>query len=373
MRKKLLYEISIIRPAVILLLVVTHALYCYRGWWPLPDGVRYNNAYWWLGYFISGFRMDTIMFVGGYVFGYQCAELGRRQPFHRFAAKKFKRLIVPALFFGTAYYLLNPMGVFSHSVVEGFCTVTDGAKHLWFLPMLFWCFLFGWAADRLIDWVRRRRPRLFRPAGWGLLAALAALSLLRLPEFHYFGLGRVNYYLFYFFFGYWLRSYAAAVGFPFGRRVSAGLPAGLWAAYAAALFFRLLVCYRHLPGMPFNRPPLLSGWNPVCANFLVFCHTLLGILAVYFTVVCWLQHRRTPEDQPSPVLRQCSRLCYGVYVFHQFYLEAILYHTALPAWCCASEAGAWLLPWAALLLTLAASVISAHLFLKTRPGRLLLG
>jgi len=71
----LLYEVSIIRPLVIFLLVVYHSLCIYTGGWPVPQGLESNDFYWWLGHLISGFRIETIAFVGGYVFSYQCNEL----------------------------------------------------------------------------------------------------------------------------------------------------------------------------------------------------------------------------------------------------------------------------------------------------------
>ena len=106
MNKPLLTEVSIIRPLVIFLLVAYHALCPYTGGWTPPDGVEPNALYWWVGRLISGFRIETIAFVGGYVFCYQCRELGRRLPLHRFAWKKVRRLLIPSFLFGTLYYLL---------------------------------------------------------------------------------------------------------------------------------------------------------------------------------------------------------------------------------------------------------------------------
>ena len=368
MQKKLLYEVSVIRPIVIFLLVVTLALYIYRGWWPQPEGVGYNNLYWWLGNIISGFRMDTIMFVGGYVFGYQCAELGRRQRFGAFAWKKVKRLLLPCYLFSVAYYLLFLADYAHFDLGAMLLAVTDGVKHLWFLPMLFWCFLFGWVTDRLLRWVERYHPAWLNFSGWAMLLPLVLFSLLRFKGLG-FGLARVNYYLFYFYLGYWLRRLVA-------QRAAAGHPwhpgwklcVLLWVLYLFFLVFRLQAAYPHLPGMPWTRPLWMKGWPQIVVNLLVWCHTTCGILALYATVV-----GAGSDERLSSLVPRLSRQCYGVYVFHQFFIEWLYYHTSLSAWCCASVAGAWLLPWVVLAVTLLLSIACTQLMLKTRVGRFLIG
>jgi len=375
-KKKLLYEISIIRPLIIFLLVVYHSLCVFTGGWAIPEGVPSHPAYWWLGHLISGFRIETIAFVGGYVFCYQCFELGRRNGFLGFVWKKFKRLIIPCFVFGTVYFLLFRFHPDKFSWNVAFWRVANGIEHLWFLPMLFWCFLACWLLDRLLQWLYDRHEGWFRPVGWLLLVALAGVSLLRVSGLK-MGLSRVPYFLFYFYLGYWLRM---LVALPLRGEEGAEGPKGsvllfvcLWVLYFVLLLVHQQATHLTLPGCSFECPHWLRGCSRWMLHLMAFGHTTAGILALYFTVVYWLRRHRTADAQPSPFLRECSRLCYGVYVFHMFFMKPIYYNTAFPAWCCGSGVGVWLMPWAVLAVTLGFSILVTWLLLKTRFGRFLIG
>ena len=371
-KKKLLFEISIIRPLIIFLLVVYHSLCVFTGGWAVPQGVSPNAAYWWMGHLISGFRIETIAFVGGYVFCYQCFELGKRKGFFGFLWKKFKRLIIPCFVFGIVYYLLFRFNTNKFNWQVAFWRVANGIEHLWFLPMLFWCFLVCWLIDRLLQWLHARHGAWFMPVGWFLLAGLAAVSLLRVSGLK-LGLSRVPYFLFYFYLGYWLRILLkrnakenGSAGFPLLFMV-------LWVLYFLFLMLHLQATHLILPGFSFQCPHWLRGCSQLTLHLFAFAHTACGILALYFTVAYWLRRYREPDSQPGPFLRQCSRLCYGVYVFHMFFMKPFYYNTPFPAWCAACGVGEWLMPWVVLSVTLGLSILVTWLLLKTRFGRFLIG
>ncbi len=378
MEKRLLYEISIIRPLIIFLLVVYHSLCVFTGGWTAPEGVPDNAAYWWLGRLISGFRIETIAFVGGYVFCYQCFELGRRKGFVGFLWKKFKRLIIPCFVFGTVYFLLFRFNPDRFNWQVAFWRVANGIGHLWFLPMLFWCFLACWLLDRLLQWLHDRHRGWFLPVGWLLLVILAGVSLLRVTGLK-MGLSRAPYFIFYFYLGYWLRLLSCLRGTTWDRgsvKEGRGAPLvfiGLWVLYLAFLLLHLQATHLTLPGCSFQCPHWLRGCSPLVLHLMAFAHTTCGILALYSTVVYWLRRHRTAGAQPGRFLRECSRICYGVYVFHMFFMQPIYFHTPFPAWCCGSEIGVWLMPWAVLVVVLALSVVATWGLLKTRFGRFLIG
>ena len=368
-KKKLLYEISIIRPLIIFLLVVYHALCVFTGGWAPPEGVPDNAAYWWLGHLISGFRIETIAFVGGYVFCYQCVELGRRQGLLAFVWKKFKRLIIPCFLFGTVYFLLYRYNPSRFNWTVAFWRVANGIGHLWFLPMLFWCFLACWLVDRLLQWLHELHEACYRPVGWVLLVALAGVSLLRVTGLK-MGLSRAPYFLFYFYLGYWLRTLRKDVR---GVRGGGWVVAALWFAYFSFLLLHLQATHLYMPGCAFKCPRWLQGCSQSMLHLMTLAHTTCGILALYASVTRWLHRHRGAEAQPGPMLRECSRLCYGVYVLHMFFMQPIYFYSGFPQWCCTSEVGVWLLPWVVLLVTMLLSVTGTWLLLKTRVGRFLIG
>ena len=366
--KKLLYEISIIRPLIIFLLVVYHSLCVFTGGWVPPQGVPSNDVYWWLGHLISGFRIETIAFVGGYVFCYQCVELGRRQDFIDFVWKKFKRLIIPCFVFGSVYFLLYRYSPSRFNWTVAFWRVANGIGHLWFLPMLFWCFLACWMIDRLLQWLGDRHCKRYRLVGWVLLVLLAGVSLFRVTGLK-MGLSRAPYFLFYFYLGYWLRTLRKDVG---GAR-GGWIVAGLWFAYFLFLLLHLQATHLYMPGCPFKCPRWLQGCSHFMLHLMTLAHTTCGILALYVSVKRWLLRHRAADAQPGPLLRECSRLCYGVYVLHMFFMQPIYFYSGFPQWCCTTAAGVWLLPWIVLLVTMLLSVAGTWLLLKTRVGRFLIG
>lgn len=60
--------------------------------------------------------------------------------------------------------------------------------------------------------------------------------------------------------------------------------------------------------------------------------------------------------------------CMGVYIFQQFILIALYYHTGLPRLC-----GSYALPWVGFALTVPLSFAGTYLMRKTRWGRFLVG
>lgn len=192
--KKLLYEVSVIRVITIFLLVVLHAFTIYGGGWSLPDNVEPVSAYWWLAHLISGFRIEAIAMVAGYVFAYQVLSVGKDYSLHDFVKLKLKRLIVPMLFFGVIYYFLFRYQAGSFHVGFFLLDVLSGPGHLWFLPMLFWCFIGGY-----FIW----RYKLSEKILFIVLSLVSICPCVWLP----FGLSKALFFMVYFYTGFLLWKY----------------------------------------------------------------------------------------------------------------------------------------------------------------------
>lgn len=348
--------------------MVYHSLCVYTGGWPAPKGVPENDTYWWLGHLISGFRIETIAFVGGYVFCFQCFELGKRRGFFSFLWKKFQRLIIPCFIFGIIYYFLfRYHGHFRFNIF--FWRVANGIGHLWFLPMLFWCFLACWLLDRLLKWLNEKHDRWFLPVGWTLLVALCGVSLITVNGLR-LGLTRAPFFLFYFYLGYWVRMMMTRRE---KKTFSVAVPVVLWLLYLIFVIVHQQTTHAYLPGCSFRCPNWLCGFSQLSLKLLALGHTVCGIMALYTTVMLWLARHKSADAQPGPFLRECSRLCYGVYVFHMFFMQPIYFHCGFPQWCCGSALGVWVMPWLVLVVTLGLCVLVTWLLLKTRFGRFLIG
>ena len=175
-----LYEISFMRPILLVLLVSYHAFAPYCGAWQMPEGVESNIFYKWLGLFSRAFRLEAFVFVSGYIFALQIIKKNKFGSFIDLVKSKFIRLIIPCWVFGLFYWFLFRTTEITH--------VLTGVGHLWYLPTLFWCFFVGYLLYK----------RTYSPIRvWICLLILLMVSFVPLP----FQLGRAMYYIFFFYMG----------------------------------------------------------------------------------------------------------------------------------------------------------------------------
>lgn len=345
-QKKLLFEVSIIRPIVIGLLVLMHSFTKIGAAGGFVREYNLVDAYQWIVWLISGFRVETIALIAGYVFSYQSLDLGKKYKFCPFLVKKIKRLIIPMLVFGTFYYFCflfwNSDFTFSSFIVA----ILSGCGHLWFLPMLFWCFIAIWAIDR------------YKLSSWVTLLLFAILTVIPLPPIP-LGFGRLPHFLFYVFAGYFLWT---KHGYVLSHWCKVQLIIIFWGLYIS------LVLIKHLFVPDINSTMTIGQKGIVYileggVNLLMSCS---GILALYLTVC--LQTMRE-GFRPKQWVIDASKDCYGVYVYHQFILVFIYFCTPLYS-VCNTE---YLLPWVGFILTLFISLVLTRLTLKTKFGRFLIG
>ena len=347
--KKLLYEVSIIRPTIIFLLVVLHAFAHVANW--VGGGIVYHNDYQevvlyrWFCWLISGFRIETIALIAGYVFAYQSLDLNRSYKFWPFLVKKFKRLIIPMLFFGVFYFFCFIYPQTGFSTIGFLSQLFSGCGHLWFLPMLFWCFLAIWFIDR------------FKLSSWLTLLTLAAISIVPIPHLP-LGLTRLPHFVFYVYGGYFLwtkRDYLYA------HCLKNGYIIFLWVLYV------VFVVIKHtcLPGMSAEMSMFQKVMILGLSGIIKLLMSCFGIMALYLSVC----KKTTKEGYcPKQWVIDASNDCYGVYVYHQFILVFLYFYTPLVGMC-----QRYLVPWVALLITIAISLLLTRLTLKTKIGRFLIG
>lgn len=334
MKRKLLYEVSIIRPLVILLLVIMHSFTMYAGGWLLPDGIGEVNAYSIGVKLITGFRIEMIALVSGYVFAYQSIKLDRHYDFKSFAYKKFIRLIIPCLIFSLIYYFCFQFNRPAIGSMRWFVALSSGFGHLWFLPMLFWCFLIIWAIDH------------YRLSSKVLFVALAISSLIPVPNLP-FSLSRVFHFSFYCYLGYILYTNKERL---LKRFMSVRNIVFMWAIYFILVVFSNII---------------FSPENIYIRNILALFTACSGIMALYL-LVCKCIGK--PGFQPQEWVIKSSSVCYGVYVYHEFILKFMYYHTPLP-----QILGTYMLPWFGCLVAIVFSLLLTNLSLKTKAGRFLIG
>lgn len=339
--KKLLYEVSIIRPLVIFLLIILHSFTKMSSGWEF----QLVGIYKWVCWFIEGFRIETIALIAGYVFAYQSINLNKKYQFKSFIIKKLKRLIFPMILFGLIYYFCFIYKANSFDLLSFIVKLLSGCGHLWFLPMLFWCFIAIWIIDH------------FKLSSIYTLFILAIISIMPVPKLP-FGLTKLPHFIFYVYFGYYLwikRDYI------FSKFLSKKWIIIFWSIYIS------LVIAFHLIMPEINTTTLLIDKiiMLVVRNLFKLLISCIGILALY-TTVC--KYTSKANYQPKQWIVNASNYCYGMYVYHQFILMYLYYHTSLDVNC-----NQFVLPWIGLMLSIIVSYILTKLTLKTKFGNNLIG
>lgn len=134
------------RTILALLIVFMHAFTCYNGCWRQPAGYVDIPLYKWLARFSFAYTLEAFVFVSGYLFAFQRLTLNRIENVGRLIVNKLKRLVLPSIIFSVLYFILFYEYRGASNMVY---FVINGCGHMWYLPMLFWCFIGGWLLEQV--------------------------------------------------------------------------------------------------------------------------------------------------------------------------------------------------------------------------------
>lgn len=341
-----LYEVSVIRPIIILSLVINHAFD------KIASGGGHINdfilpcAYQWANWFNFEATLEIFVLISGYLFAFQCITLARNYPFHVYALKKAHRLLLPMLVFGVFYYFFFFFNKESFTISDFIMKLLNGCGHLWFLPMLFWCLILLWVIVA------------FHIDGKITLVCLACLSVIKylpLP----FGLSQIPHYLFYAFWGYYLYKNKEVVLAAFKRREWI-LPM-LWLLYFMFVWLKHSQYIQTLICDVF----LYKGVIYISNGLIELFACLSGIFALYGTVSLITMKE---SFEMSPFIKKADKVSFGIYLYHQFILVALYHYTSI-----VFHVNEWLLPWIGFSIAITISWLLTSLTLYTRFGKFLLG
>ena len=342
---RILYDVCIIRILLIILLVTYHAFIIFRGGWEEPIGFKPVSVYWWMSSIAYSFLLEMFVFISGYLWGYQENTKGGSKT-GKIIANKAKRLLIPSIFFSLIYYFIfydfkeNPINI-SYSILKG-------SGHMWFLPMLFWCFVLWCFIHKYL------KGRIVIP----LLSLFSLFSFIPLP----FRLNNAMYYMLFFYVGYVTWKYRKYVLEKFKNvRLVIG---------SILLFFVVFIFCTFLKEstkeiLKTTSILLNKVLYHMILKFLTIIYSTLGILMVFVTVNFFIKYKKISFSKNIIIL---SSYCFGVYIFQQFILKLLYYKTSLP-----EIVGPYLLPWIGFFTTLFFSIILSFLTLKTKLGKALIG
>ncbi len=338
-----LLEVAVLRPLAIFLLIVVHSFTVFNGSWHPFDGYVDVQAYSWIARFCN-FMLPLFVFISGYVFSFQINTLKKRGNLASFIKKKFKRLLIPSIFFSIIYFYILLVEKPS-SLWESFLSIISGVGHLWFLPMLFWVFLFAFFITSLkID------------EKWKLLAVFAVSLFFWFINYFPYNLriGLALYYLFYFYLGY----------FVYLHRNTFRLN---WQRWLRAILFVFVVSFTlnyfyivdiSVEGGGVARKALVY----LLQTFITIATFSSQILLTYLLIF-----KKLNSDGITNIPTQLyllNSLCFGIYIYQQFILQILYYYTPIP-----SLVGPYYLPWIGLVITIFISYILSLFTHMTKVGR----
>ncbi len=321
------FALDIIRIIAAISVIILHSFAIYTGSWHEPIAFEYIRLYDIIGHLFSTFAVPSFVAIAGFLF-----QKSKNSNFHSFIYKKIKRLILPSLVFSYLYVI-----VFKHfdgwnSVME----IVNGAGHLWFLPMLFWCYILAF----ILKYVLNLKLK------WVLLISilLLGLQIFDIP----LGVSRCFAYFIYFVLGALICEYEKLTH---QNKHNVCVIVSLLIIYIISFSFSI-----YIDDLP------KSTFVSLCGKIGKYVNGITSTLII-FMLAEWL----VPRVINKKVLLEISSCSMGVYILQQFVLMILLYKIQL-----SRLISPLLLPWTMFIVTLTLCYIFTGIALKTKIGRDLL-
>ena len=343
---------AVIRIALIVLLVLYHAFAIFVGAWETPEGYPHIESYYWIGTVSYSFMLPAFVFISGLIFGHSWKKAdGKIEP-KTLILKKLKRLFLPSIIFSAIYvFAFYDIHTSPFAIIY---KILSGAGHLWFLPMLFWCFTLTFMIEKSgIKW------QIMVPC----LLVLTFCSVIVLT----LRLNLTLYYLIYFYIGFKITSSDIKLSFKLKYLLA------FFTVYLATLILKNPI----LLGVESSLPESYSGVNFLSAelinkgiclfteHLMMLIYSLCGLAALYIFINYLMDKKKLSI---SPFFQKLGTLCFGVYIYQQFILVTLYYRLGL-----IDVMSPVLLPIFGVVVALTLSIILSYLTLKTRFGRMLIG
>lgn len=333
------------RPVAIVLLVLLHSFTMYGGGWKLPEHIQDVRAYYWIARIANSFMLEMFVFISGYLFAYQLFGLQKKSSFRIFLKSKLLRLIVPSIVFSILYSILFlPKNV---SVLHYIYYIVNGLGHMWFLPMLFWCFIVTYFLYKI---------KLHESLKIIMLIVLSVFSFLPLP----FQFGRTCYYLLFFYSGklIWTNRNKIIQKLSKIKFIVVGFIVFVVLFVSMTLFVEMLQ-----KGENNTLIGKLMKLSIINLARIIYASVGLFMFYVFVNYLLYVRDLKVTER-----IVKFNGLCFGIYLYHQFFLQYFYYKTSLNY-----VLGNYWLPVFGFIVTLLLSILVSYFTQKSKWGRILIG
>lgn len=326
-KKENLDEISFIRPILIILLIIVHCFTAFNGVWEPFVGFHENLTYMWIARFSHSFLLETFIFISGYIWAFQIESNKKKKSFKTLVNSKLYRILLPSFVFSLIYFqLFDNRSIVS---IESFVLILSGFGHLWYLPVLFWCFIIAYFFKKL---------KLSNKIIYFLMFFFALLPYPGLP----LQLNKVPYYLFFFHTGVHIWQYRNT----FKTKLNIKNITFLWVVYIFVFIFlrnEQAIIVDSLSNASFTGKIVIYFLRNLCQMF----YSGLGVICIYSTSILFTQKYKLYHWYVK-----IGSLCFGVYIFQEFIIKYLYYYTDLPLF-----VGYIILPWLTFVIALVLSLL----------------
>lgn len=331
--KNRIFEIDIIRCIVIILLVLYHSFapYC-GGWDPITDVNCNIPGYFWIAKLFYCGLLETFVMISGYIFSFSLQKYDFN--WKNVLSKKIKRLYFPAIIWGSIFMVI--MGNFSFFLKPMFpITLLNGVAHLWFLPMLFWCFVFEIFIGRHIS---QKYFILFMPIS---AVTLPSVPILKISL----------YYCFFFHLGIIIaKNKKSILDFVSRSKILILL----------FIFCVVFVVFTYCQSKFLN----VDSSVPIFRKFfLIYIRNIMRLISSSLVLLFFFYigtHIKL-SSKLRQVVMLLSTLSFGIYIFQEMILRVLYYKVNL-----FSNVNELFVPWIAFMVTIVLSTLISLLFSRNK-------
>ena len=328
-------DIDILRAFSIIVVVFFH---CYgmmyaEGHFPNSMSV-YENRYFTINQSaLINVAMPMFTYVSGYLFQYLLMK-GKYQTWGGLLKKKGLRILLPYLVFG-AFFMVTTGNWHPLQLLNG------DYWHLWFLPMLFWCFIIGYSICRI---------KLNKCAE--LILLLLSFSGTLVPSFSSYvvGVSGAIHWFYWFYIGMLAWKYRDVVT----------LYVVKYKLYVPFLLFYFIIVWQY---------PVYYGVSRLHVAYVIAITCLILSVSTLMSKVDWGKYKITTS------ITKFSAYSFGIYIWHNWVALMLISNTSKRLLGLEALAAnhVILFPLCFSLITLAISWFLSWCMMKTKVGRFLIG
>ena len=256
------------------------------------------------GWFVYCSFLETFVFLSGFLYGESSKR--KTETFSGLVISKFKRLIIPCVVWGIVYEIV--VCEKSWLSLADLWTVVNGLGHLWFLPMLFWCFLFEFILKECHIGQNK------------LMIILAVVAILPYPALP-FKLNTAFYYLLFFHLGFMANKNEII---PKIQSFSSRLNIALLCVYVLLFVGGTIV--RDWIDVPSIQSQLVKRPCISLCHLSRLVYSLFGVVA-YIIVGLKISEWIRNKSRTKAMFSKIALNSFGIYLLQEIFMKVLYYQT----------------------------------------------